>query len=45
MDRQKKQVSGTTNVGYYCYPSPAAVPLGLGTSCQSPSVSFGGALE
>ncbi|CAL3961922.1 hypothetical protein PZA11_000769 [Diplocarpon coronariae] len=35
---------GEIYVGTYCYPSPAGVPLGLGTSCQTPSVSVGGSL-
>ncbi|KAL2072840.1 hypothetical protein VTL71DRAFT_12183 [Oculimacula yallundae] len=41
---EKAQVKGSIYVGTYCYPSPAGVPLGEGTSCQTPSVSLGGSL-
>ncbi|EKD17247.1 uncharacterized protein L3040_008892 [Drepanopeziza brunnea f. sp. 'multigermtubi'] len=41
---QQQYLKGTVYVGTYCYPSPAGVPLGVGTSCQTPSVSLGGSL-
>ncbi|PBP22845.1 hypothetical protein BUE80_DR006274 [Diplocarpon rosae] len=37
-------LKGEIYVGTYCYPSPAGVPLGVGTSCQTTSVSLGGSL-
>ncbi|CZT42792.1 uncharacterized protein RSE6_02741 [Rhynchosporium secalis] len=39
------QVKGSISVGTYCYPSPAGVPRGEGTQCQTPSVSLGGSLS
>ncbi|KAK0100279.1 hypothetical protein ONS95_008238 [Cadophora gregata] len=40
----KAKVQGTIYVATYCYPSPPQVPLGEGTTCQTPSTSLGGSL-
>ncbi|PVH85630.1 hypothetical protein DL98DRAFT_511223 [Cadophora sp. DSE1049] len=41
---KKAQVQGTIYIATYCYPSPPQVPLGEGTSCQTPTGQVGGSL-
>ncbi|KAH7417522.1 hypothetical protein BKA64DRAFT_302340 [Cadophora sp. MPI-SDFR-AT-0126] len=41
---EKAQVTGTIYIATYCYPSPPQVPLGEGTTCQTPTGQVGGSL-
>ncbi|KAH7363846.1 hypothetical protein BKA65DRAFT_123461 [Rhexocercosporidium sp. MPI-PUGE-AT-0058] len=41
---EKAQVKGSIYIANYCYPSLPQLPLGEGTSCQTPTGSVGGSL-